>query len=379
MFSDLRKKAKTVNEGGQEVTPPKPEAVRPGAGEQETPPDPGEEALPKPAEAPAAEKSKGKVNPWKLVEEYKTKLSAVEQQIAQSKTATLAEQEKKAYEEKVARAEARAKELDEEIRFVNYSKSEEFKKQYQEPYQEAWKNAMSELSELTVQDEANQIVRPATAEDLLNLVNLPLGKARELAVATFGDFADDAMAHRKEIRRLFDAQTKALDTAKKAGEERDKARSDGYKKFITEASTRIKEHWDKTNQAILSDPKYGQYFKPVDGDEEGNQRLAKGFELADRAFSENPMDPSLSPEVRASIVKRHAAVRNRAAAFGRLVHQNQKLSEELAEARKTISSYKGSEPGSSDTRSSQSSEATYRPGSAREAMLADLRKRAKPV
>ena len=77
----------------------------------------------------------------------------------------------------------------------------------------------------------------------------------------------------------------------------------------------------------------------------GNQRLAKGFELADRAFSENPLAPNLTAEQRRSIVERHAAVRNRAAAFGRLVYQNDQLTTERDALKKELAEFKSTVPG----------------------------------
>ena len=65
-------------------------------------------------------------------------------------------------------------------------------------------------------------------------------------------------------------------------------------------------------------------------------RVRAAFELADRAFSENPMAPGLTNEQRQGIVKRHAAVRNRAAAFGKLVHMNEQAKVRIAEAASDI-------------------------------------------
>lgn len=379
LFSDLRKKAKPANDAIEPGTPPS--APEPKTGAEPEPPKPGEEEGATPTEVPTKpgdKTPKAKVNPWKLVDEYKAKVSTLEKQVAESKTGTISPAEKQAYEERVAKAEARARELDEEIRFVNYAKSEEYRTKYQAPYEKAWHDAMSELSEITVQDANAGTVRQATAEDMLALVQLPLGEAHQLASTMFGEFASEAMAHRKEIKRLFNEQNAALEQAKKSGAERDKTRQENYKRYITEASAKVKEHWDKTNQEIFADPKYGKYFTPVEGDQEGNQRLAKGFELVDRAFSENPMDPSLTAEQRAAIVKRHAAVRNRAAAFGRVSYQLEQARAELAELKKKLNGYQESEPGAGDARPGGASSGSA-PGSAKDQVFQELRKRAKYV
>ncbi len=313
-----------------------------------------------------------KVNPWKLIDEYKKKLASAEKAQLESKQTSLAETEKKSLEERITKAEQRAQDLENEIRYVNYSKSQEYQDIYVTPYEEAWKKAASDLAEITVVDGEGQAPRAATAEDLLNLVNLPLGKARELANAMFGDFADDAMSHRKEIRGLFDQQQKALKEAREAGAQRDAQRSESVKKEFGDRAESVKNAWNVSNDKILSDPKYGEYFRPVEGDEDGNQRLAKGFQLADRAFTENPMAPGLTADQRRSIVERHAAVRNRCAAFGRLVFQNNKLKGQIDELKKQLSDYQGSEPGNGQTARSQ----TPVTGSARDRMFGELRKKA---
>jgi hypothetical protein len=208
---------------------------------------------------------------------------------------------------------------------------------------------MSELSEITITDPSTQTARAVTANDLMELVNMPLGKARELADTIFGSFADDVMGHRKEIRTLFDQQAQALEEAKTKGAEREQLRKEQYQKMYGTVSNQVKEAWDKINATILEDPKNGEYFKQREGDEDWNSGLKKGFELADRAFSENPMDPRLTPEQRSEIIKRHAAVRNRAAGWGPLKKEVVKLRKQLTEMESELKVYKTSTPAAGGT------------------------------
>jgi hypothetical protein len=113
---------------------------------------------------------------------------------------------------------------------------------------------------------------------------------------------------------------------------------------MEKVSTEIRETWARANEEITGDLKVGRYFMPLEGNAEVNQRLAKGFELADRAFSENPMDPSLTAEQRQSVIKRHAAIRNRAAAFGRLVYENNQAQTTISELKAEIARLKSGEP-----------------------------------
>ena len=292
----------------------------------------------------AEDPKKGKVNPWKLVDEYKAKVAKLEADHVEVSKRAIPEDQWKKTNETLAQRESRLKELEEEIRYVNYSKSEEFKTKYQQPYEKQWQRTMAELGELTVET-ADGGTRPLAANDILDLVNAPLGKAHEMAVERFGDLAPEVMAHRKEIRKLFDEQSSALDEARKSGADREKSITEQSQRQYAETSTQIRETWSKANEEVTVDPKYGTYFTPVDGDQEGNLRLAKGFELADRAFWRTHWLPGFRPtESVMAIVRRHAAVRNRAAAFGRLTYQNQQAKTRIADLEKQLAEYKGSEP-----------------------------------
>ena len=183
-----------------------------------------------------------------------------------------------------------------------------------------------------------------TQQDLLDLTNLSLPDARKLAKEKWGDFADDAMSARKEIRSLFENKTRALDEARKNGAEREKMSQERYQKWEKDTKGHISTVWNESNAAAQADPENGQYFKPVEGDDTRNQLLGKGFALVDKAFAENPMDPRLTPDQRAEAVKHHAAVRNRAAAFGPMKYLIRKLQQENAELKKANEQFKDSEP-----------------------------------
>lgn len=343
VFKSIRAKA----EAAANTPPPtaKPAAAAPAAAAPAVPdpkaaapapaaPKEGDDDAP-PADIPAEKKK----SPWKIVKEKETQLKQYEAKVAELEKLKLTPERQK----QIDAIEARAKALEEEIRFVDYTKSEEYKTQYLQPYEQAWHRALSDLNELTITGENGQ-ERPIGAQDILELVNLPLQQARAAAEEKFGPFANDVMAHRKEIRQLAEKQNAAVEEARTKGAERDKLRQEEFTRQNAAINTEIMDGWTKANEKVLTHEKYGTYFKPVEGDQEGNQRLAKGFELADRAFSENPRDPRLKPEERAAIIERHAAVRNRCAAFGRLVYQNTQAKTRIAELEAEVAKYKGAEP-----------------------------------
>lgn len=309
----------------------------------ETPVVPGADEGSETAHADSAPASKSaadaKAKPWKLVEQYKGKVAELEKTLADIKSAGVP----KEVQERITKAETRAKELEDEIRFVNYEKSAEFKSKYQEPYEKAWQRAVSEVSEITVAGADGQ-ARAVNSQDILDLVNLPLGKARELANQLYGDFADDLMAHRKEIRTLYEQRTAALEEAKKTGSEREQQLRETQKKAFTEIETQVKSTWEKAQADALASETNGQFFKPVEGDEQWNGLLTKGYTLVDKAFATNPLDPKLTPEQRAEVVRLHNAVRNRAAAFGPMKYKINALTAKIAELTKELEAYSGSTP-----------------------------------
>lgn len=311
------------------------------ARDEDSPEESAEPAVEKAKVPPGTEKKKA--NPWELLKAEKKARADAEARIAETEKRAIPQEKWKETEKKIADLEKYKSELEEEIRYKNYEKHPEFKEKFDKPYVDSWQRAMGELGDLTVQDTNGQ-TRPINTSDMLELVNLPLQRAHEMAVEKFGELAPEVMAHRKEIKKLADERNNALERERKNGATREKEMTDKQQREFGALRDEVVGTWSKANEEALNDPKYGIYFKPRDGDEQGNQRLAKGYEMADRAFNEDPRTPGLTSEQRQGIVKRHAAVRNRSAAFGRLVHENGLKDAKISELNKTLAEYKGSEP-----------------------------------
>lgn len=330
VFSAFRAKAEASEAAAAPAAQPDPKAATPAA------PAPKEGADdPPPADLPPEKKT----SPWKLVKEKEAKIKELEARAAELDKLKITPERQKA----IDAIEARAKALEEEIRFVDYTKSEDYKVNYEQPYQAAWTRALEDLNELTISG-PDGAERPINPSDIVDLISMPLQQARAKAVELFGDFANDVMQHRKEIKQLAEKQNAAVEDARTKGVERDKLRQQEFEQRSATMNTEIMDSWTKANEKALTSEKYGTFFKPVDGDQEGNQRLAKGFELADRAFSENPRNPHLTAEQRSGIIERHAAVRNRCAAFGRLVYQNNQAQTRIKELETQLGTYKQAEP-----------------------------------
>lgn len=287
----------------------------------------------------------------KVKEEFEPKVAKLEARIKELETSG-PEATKPILEELEAKKK-RLDELESRIKFTDYKESTEFKEKYEKPYLEAWKKAVADLSELTVQTEDGG-TRVATTQDLLHLANLPLGEARSQARALFGDAADDVMAHRRAIRELSAAQTKALEDAKNNASEHEK-------KLASQRqieSQQIAKAWDETNKALAE--KYPKWFAETEGDTEGNELLRKGFSVADLHFlgakgltpaQIELLPPKLRDEIKAngdlSIQGRihlDALLRNKIASHSRLALNLKKATARIQELEKSLAEYEGSEP-----------------------------------
>jgi hypothetical protein len=324
-----------------ETPPPEggPSDSPPPSGSLETPPAEGTPPA-TPATPPAESK---KVNPWKLVDQYKGQVAKLEKEVADAKSSTLPENLKKDYLTQIETLQKRNSQLEDEMRFVNYEQSSDFQEKYQKPYVRKFESIMERLSGAQIKGEDGQ-PRPVTANDVLAVVSAPLNEAYTIAEEKFGRAADWVVQRGEELRSLWNERQAALDEAKTKGSERAKQQQEMTVKQQNEMKDFVSQTWNKVNQSILKDEKWSKYFSPAEGDQEGNQSLAKGFEMVDRAFSESPNAPGLTNEQREAIIARHAAVRNRAAATGRLIKWNQKLESKIAALEEELSKFKATTP-----------------------------------
>lgn len=298
------------------------------------------------------EGEKKKVSPWRLVDEWKEKFSRLEKELAEVKTKTptndpqVAEQIKTS-NERISTLEKENGDLKHRLQFADYADSDDYKAKYEKPYHEAWQRGRAMAARMKLTDtEGNS--RQATPQDFDSLMKSYLAdpeSTAQIIETQFGSRASLLTPYLVEVEKAqFQAQG-ALDEFKTKGVEERKQMAESFKRNQQQLSEHLTKTWEKANQSALTDPKNGTFFKPREGDQEWNQRLAKGFELVDRAFKENPNAPNLTPEQRESIVNRHAAVRNRAAAFGPMKHRIAQLESQLEEREKALAEYEDTVPG----------------------------------
>ncbi len=305
-------------------------------------------------EGKANGEKKAKPNPWKLYESEKTARAAAETEVQRLKSQLVPDQERSQIVARAEKAETRLKELEEIVRHKAYEESEEFKTKYHTPYENAWKNAITELSEITFTDPATGQERNVTSADINELVSLKLGAARKLSDELFGPFSDDVMRHRRSIKDLLATREAAITDARKNGGERERQMADERLKAANQTRAEIQQTWKAANDELMADPVNAAYFQPRKVEEgkeatpeekDWNDALDRGFKLVDQAFAGMQLNSHLTPEQRKEMIKLHVALRNRAAAFGPLKRLTKRLEAQVDKLEKKLAGYSESTPG----------------------------------
>lgn len=348
-FAELDKiEAKENPKADPKKTPKKPEAKDERKSSEETDADNAsevqeDEAKPK-EEAKDDEKAKvgDEAKPVRAAElrtayeKSKSTLKERDAEIGRLKSeleskSKVADPEKATLVERLTVTEKKLKEYEDEIRFTNYKNHPEFKQNYEQPYHAAFAKALADFEQIHVtDDEGNK--RLATRRDLDAMLSMSIAAVDELATEKFGHSAARVIRHVEKLRDLADAYHGALEEAKTRGGEREK------NKVLQEQQQNEQRHklWTDTNDEVVK--KYPHWFAPKEGDEEGNTKLTKGYELADAVFLHRDQHP---PE---KLVKMDAAVRNKAAGFDRLVLEGKRKDAKIAELEKALKEFEASEP-----------------------------------
>lgn len=355
--------------------PPAPASTTPlKAGEKPstTPAEKSEGAeAPTPAdgEKPVVEPvGKGKASPWKLLDTFKGKLAERERELAELRSKSADPEMVTGLTKRAQTAEARNKELESDMKYVDYKKSSEFKEKYEQPFQKAWIRAVKDVTQLTVTDEAGT-QRVATAEDLWSLVNLPLGEATRRAKELFGDDLGNYVMsnHYGKIRELSEAQTEALETARKEGTNREQQKAQDTQLIRGEVAQTYERVRDEQAQKQ-------PWLQEREGDDDWNAKLAKSLNFVEETLKSSAFDSKLTAEQRAELVSRHVAVRNRAIAFPMLRLENKRQKAELDALRKQVAEFTGTEPGAGDGKPAADGTGTPGGGVTMESVLAGLDK-----
>lgn len=323
--------------------------------------------LPKQPE-PAAEPPIEKMAPADLRKAYeglRNKLTTLEAEHTKLKAAPAKPQtpgedpERKALTERLAEREKHAASLEEEMRFLDYQRSQEYKDRYEKPFIDAWKMGQERairLKTAPVVDELGDETTPArqgTGEDFNTLMSIQDDdQAAEWAAKTFGtQKAAVLLYHRERVQETNNAKYQALEEYKTKGAEREKER----RTMVENHTKAVRDLYHKVKDAGVE--KYPQFFRPDESDPKTQELLDKGMRLADRALGAPDVEGEkpLSGEER---VRLQAAMRNCFGGFQNVIYQLKKANARASELEKQLAEYEASVPKGGDGRGRGTAPAT---------------------
>ena len=314
-------------------------------------------ATPPPAAPPSASKpaepEKPPVRAAELRTAYegaKTKIASLEQELATLRSAKPPEdKEKPALIETLTAREKRIAELEEEFKYVDYTKSTEYLEKYQKPYEDAYKTGLADATELSRTD-ADGVEKAITPEEFWNIVKLPTSQAIKAARELFGEDAISAgilLDRRKSIVAAFQRAETAKAEFKKTGAEREQQRvaqtAQQQAQQQAQAQKIGQERAAMFQQLnVEAQTKYPDWFTPPTDPTE-KEIYDKGFAIADKAFGPtNGMPPE-------EVIRLHSALRNKAGAFPVIVHRLNAAKTEIASLKQELAQFKASGPGTGGT------------------------------
>lgn len=232
-----------------------------------------------------------------------------------------------------------AEELDTEVRYLNYTRSSEYKQKYETPLREAWQTALGDIEGIRVTD-ADGTERDANHQDIMALLNVPVAKAAIIAQETFGPAAPEIMAHRRRLIELTQARDKSIAEWKEKGAQREVEKS----KQLESRQTRSRELFE--SQFADYEKTHAQLFGREEGDEDGNKLLDESDRLVRIALKGEGIDADMGYDDKVDLItKAQAQVALRARAYGRERLRVIRLQQKVAELEKKVGKVRSSEPG----------------------------------
>ena len=232
-----------------------------------------------------------------------------------------------------------AEELDTEVRYLNYTRSTEYKQKYESPLREAWQTALSDIDGLRVTD-ADGTEREANHHDIMAVLNVPVARAAIIAQEMFGPAAPEMMHHRRRLLELTQARDKSIAEWKEKGAQREVE----SKKQLESRQTRSRDLFE--SQFADYEKTHSQLFGREEGDEDGNKLLDESDRLVRIALKGEGIDADMGYDDKVDLItKAQAQVALRARAYGRERLRVIRLQQKVAELEKKVGKVRSSEPG----------------------------------
>lgn len=276
--------------------------------------------------------------------EHETKVRELETKLQEAETRVRTALESE-YKPRIEAAEKRRSELESELRFLDYSKSEEYKEKYEGPLKQAWEAVASDFKGQMLSDgEGGEM--EFDLQHMVALMRMANPQARKAADAMFGSAAAEAMRHRADLLRLTGQREKALDEWRERGSQRQAESQRARQEMV--------KRWESDFDSYRSEQK--ELFGHRDGDTEGNTLIDRGVELVHRAMLAKGIPEGLTPEQRQeAIMDAQTKVSLRAMAYTRTHRDLVKARSEIEKLQTKLKQYEKSEPIPGDDRGRGSS------------------------
>jgi len=302
---------------------------------------------------PKVESDKNVPKDWKLFNTIKTENAKLKKQLEQlaasdSEKKTLSEQ-LEAHRKDLESTKAEKKKYEELLRFRDYQNTDEFQQKYVEPWESANAEAASNLQGIKITDDAGN-ERAITPVDIQALSDMDIPTARDTIRRLVPDAQDasDVRRHTDNIRVLKNKHKVALEKAWTDSDKWQKEQQSKYQQSIADRDRTFKaiheENATLFKQFDEEARNTHKYLKPIEGDDEWNQKIEQAEKFVNESLNSNPQDPRLTKEERSEMIRRNTAVIHRSKMFGPLKLQVKRLELQNAELQKKVAAYGESEP-----------------------------------
>lgn len=337
---------------GKPISDPKPvdkpadskPADKPADKKPETPPaKPADKAPEQKLEKSPDEPDWSKAPPkwYKIYEQHKSKsgetIKGLEAKIKalESKPVEGAGDAKKleTYEKQLDELRGKTTDYEKQIAQLDYTKSAEYKRQYVEPANRVYAEAVGFVQRLKVQD--GDETRAATQADFDYIRSLPVDARRKAANELFGEYAADVIDFTRDIDRIKRDATAAVDRHASEHERIALEREGNTKK----EAQQYEELYKSSMEGIKENENWGKWFREDENDPEASTLLREGFEQIEKVVAQ--LD-KLPIDQRAAYSAMYLA---RAAVTPRLLMEVNRITEERDALREELEKIRGTDPG----------------------------------
>lgn len=234
--------------------------------------------------------------------------------------------------------------LESELYSRDYVVSPEYKTKFQDRLDQIWSQAKEEGRGLTVrymdgmkegEDGKQEPVwkeRPATEQDLLSVIDAPIGQRIQIAKKLFGDEKEAVLQWARDVESVRKEADRAI-----------KEKREGYASEMTKRNQQFVEANQKIGNFVQQttthlENNYPQIFKAAADQPEAAEKLKQGFSFVDETTQKMM---SFDINTRAA---RAAVVRSMAGAFPRLVWDNSRKDSRIAELEAELAQYNRTDP-----------------------------------